>query len=162
MGRKLKLLKPVTTEEENKEYLRRIFAMLKKTEGLMDLEANHGLNTTELRLVSEIVLAEVEGYRLISTQLAKKLGVTRSAVSQMVNKLEKDGIIVREADDVDKKIAYVVLTDWAKAHFQDDLKIYAEFVSQLVARFGVARLEKLFALMDEFVETASLLKAVVR
>ena len=158
MGRKLKNLKPITTQEENEEYLRRIFSMMKKTEGLMDIKVRKGLNTTEFRLISEVVLAKVEGRRLISTQLATRLGVTRSAISQMVNKLEEQGVIRRVADDVDRKIAYVELTEWAEEQFKENLSVYSDFISQLIARFGVSRLEKLFSLMDEFVETVELLK----
>ena len=158
MGRKLKVLKPVTTKEQNEEYLRRIFSMMKKTEGLMDISAKQDLNTTEFRLVSEIVLAEVENRRLISTQLATRLGVTRSAISQMVNKLEGDGIIRRVPDEVDRKIAYVELTETAHEHFTNDLEKYEKFVAQVIARFGVARMEKLLALSDEFVSVVEMLK----
>ena len=160
MGRKLKALKPVTTEEENKEYLRQIFSALKGMEGLMDLGGNHDLNTTELRLISEVIFAGVENRRLISTQLATRLGVTRSAVSQMVNTLEGRGIVCRVADDVDKKIAYIELTQWAQEHFREDIQKYSDFIAQLVARFGEARLKKMLSLMQDFVKTVEILKVV--
>ena len=160
MGRKLKALKPVTTEEENKEYLRQIFSALKGMEGLMDLGGNHDLNTTELRLISEVIFAGVENRRLISTQLATRLGVTRSAVSQMVNTLEGRGIVCRVADEVDKKIAYIELTQWAQEHFREDIQKYSDFIAQLVARFGEARLKKMLSLMQDFVKTVEILKVV--
>ena len=160
MGRKLKVLKPVTTEEENKEYLRQLFAVLKGMESLMDLGGKHDLNTTEIRLISEIIFAGVEGRRLISTQLATRLGVTRSAISQMVNTLESRGVVCRVADEVDKKIAYIELTEWAQAHFKEDIACYTDFVAQLVARFGEARLKKMISLMTDFVKTVEILKAV--
>ena len=160
MGRKLKALKPVTTEEENKEYLRQIFSVLKGMEGLMDLGGSHDLNTTELRLISEVIFAGVENRRLISTQLATRLGVTRSAVSQMVNTLEGRGIVCRVADEVDKKIAYIELTQWAQEHFKEDIEKYSDFIAQLVARFGEARLKKMLSLMQDFVKTVEILKAV--
>ena len=51
------------------------------------------LNGTELRLLSEVIYANSKGERLISTRLAKRLNVTRSAISQIVNNLEKRGIV---------------------------------------------------------------------
>ncbi|MFQ7077253.1 MAG: MarR family transcriptional regulator [Christensenellaceae bacterium] len=46
-------------------------------------------------LLGEVILAGYDGKRIISTQLVARLGVTRSAVSQMVNKLEARGIVRR-------------------------------------------------------------------
>lgn len=48
-------------------------------------------NNTEMRLIGTIILNDECGKKLISTQIADNLGITRSAVSQIVNKLEKKG-----------------------------------------------------------------------
>ena len=150
MEKKMKVLKKIGTDEENKEYLRRIFAMLKRMEGLMTLPDKKKYNLTDIRLMSEIVLAECEGRRLISTQLAARLGITRSAVSQIVNKLEAQGVICRVADEVDRKIAYIELTENSRGKFEEEVKEYSDLVGQFVARFGAAKMEKLFSLIEEF------------
>ncbi|MBE5753464.1 MAG: MarR family transcriptional regulator, partial [Clostridiales bacterium] len=98
-------------KSENEFYLGKIFAMLKKMEKIAIANKSAKLGDTELRLISEIVFSNYKGERLISTQLAKKLDVTRSAVSQIVKKLEKDGVIKRVPDEIDKKIAYIELTE---------------------------------------------------
>lgn len=72
----------------NEEYLGKIFTMLKKMEGVVLTKARSYFNNSEMRLLGEVILAGYKGKRIISTQLASRLGVTRSAVSQMVNKLE--------------------------------------------------------------------------
>lgn len=72
----------------NEEYLGKIFTMLKKKEGVALTKVKSHFNNSEMRLLGEVILAGYDGKRIISTQLAARLGVTRSAVSQMVNKLE--------------------------------------------------------------------------
>ena len=84
-----------------------VFSLLKKREEIIISDKKTRFSNTELRLLFEILTAKYEGKRLISTQLAKRLGVTRSAISQIVNRLEEEGVVRRVADDVDRKIAYI-------------------------------------------------------
>ena len=100
--------------------------------------------------MNEIVYATGAGERLISTQLADRLGITRSAVSQIVGKLEKDGAIRRLPDEVDKKIAYVELTDEMAAKYKTIVEHYTSFVGKVIAYMGVHKMDKLLTLVDEF------------
>ena len=45
---------------------------------------------------------------------------------------------------------------WTK----EDIEKYSDFIAQLVARFGEARLKKMLSLMQDFVKTVEILKAV--
>ncbi|MBQ8427825.1 MAG: MarR family transcriptional regulator, partial [Clostridia bacterium] len=99
---------------KQRERMKKIFLIIKKMEDAMQPGKNTPFNGTELRLLKELMLARMENERLISTQIATKLGVTRSSVSQMVNKLEKQGVVYRQADEVDRKIAYIMMTEEAE------------------------------------------------
>ena len=57
MAKKRKVLETKEVTEENREYLRRIFATLKRLENVMGLVTKKGYNMTEIRLMSEVVLA---------------------------------------------------------------------------------------------------------
>ena len=140
-------------ETENEIYLGKIFAMLKKMEKIAMSQNDTELNNTELRLISEILLSGYEGKRLISTQLAKKLNVTRSAVSQIVKNLESREIVKRVPDSVDKKIAYIELTDSAMDVYLKSKKIGEEFIGDMLRDFGKKNLDKLLELTEEFWET---------
>jgi DNA-binding MarR family transcriptional regulator len=140
-------------ETENEIYLGKIFAMFKKMEKIAMSQNDTELNNTELRLVSEILLSGYEGKRLISTQLAKKLNVTRSAVSQIVKNLESREIVKRVPDSVDKKIAYIELTDSAIGVYLKSKKIGEEFIGEMLRDFGKKNLDKLLELTEEFWET---------
>ena len=73
------------------QYLDVMIDLLRKRDRIEVAVKKTYFNSTELRLISEVLGAKKEGKRLISTQLADLLGVTRSAISQIVNQLEKEG-----------------------------------------------------------------------
>ncbi len=150
MEKKRRARKNEKMETRNEEYLLKIFAMIRQTENIVVVNRESRFNHTELRLFFEVAFAKYEGRRLISTQLASRLGVTRSAVSQMVNKMEKEGLLTRIPDDVDRKIAYIQLTEEAKEAYQGEFNAAAEFVGQIVDEFGEAKMDKLLSLAEEF------------
>ena len=150
MEKKKKQPKSVTTQAENKEYLHKIFEMFRAVEYTINVQRHERYNNTEIRLVNEIVYAASKGERLISTQLANRLGITRSAVSQMVAKLEKDGALRRVADEVDKKIAYIEVTEAVAATYREIVEEYSNFVGRVIAHMGVNKMDKFLALTDEF------------
>lgn len=150
MARKKKMVKTVTSHEENKAYLFEFFGMLKEVQIVASAQKNERFNNTEVRLMSEIIYAKSKGERLISTQLADRLALTRSAISQIVAKLEVDGVVRRVPDEIDRKIAYVELTEATEEKFGKVVDEYATFIGQVVARFGVKKMDKMFSLVKEF------------
>ena len=95
---------------------------------------------------------EREGKRLISTQLASRLGVTRSAVSQIVNRMEQNGVVQRVADALDRKVAYIVMTDETMQSYQAELKTVKTFIGKAVKSYGVEKFNTLCEMMDEFLD----------
>lgn len=142
----------------NEEYLGKIFTMLKKMEGLALTKVKSHFNNSEMRLLGEVICAGYDGKRIISTQLAARLGVTRSAVSQMVNKLEARGIVKRVPDEVDRKIAYIELSDTALTYYNEEKGSYCELIGELIEKFGADKLDQLLELSDSFIETIAELK----
>ena len=150
MEKKRKIPKPITNMEENKVYLRKFFALLRDMEIAMSVHRPERFSNTEIRLMNEILYAADNGERLISTRLADRLGITRSAISQIVSKLEKEGVVRRVPDETDKKIAYVEMTEWAVATYQAAIERYAAFVGRVIARMGTAKLNRMLTLAEEF------------
>ncbi|MBR2903246.1 MAG: MarR family transcriptional regulator [Clostridia bacterium] len=146
--------------KNEKDYLRRIFLLSKKVEEIMQTDKSTPFNTTELRLMKELLIARLEGTRLISTQIAKRLGVTRSSVSQMVNKLEAQGIVRRQADEVDRKIAYILMTEEAEQMCKAELSKWNMGVEKIVTKFGEEKMEQLLVMMDEFADVAKSIKDI--
>ena len=136
--------------EENREYLHAIFGMVREVQLATSMQQNEAFNSTEIRLMNEIVYAQAQGERLISTKLADRLGITRSAVSQIVGKLEADGAVRRVADDVDRKIAYVELTEEVMEKYKDVAGDYINFTGMVGARMGTNKMDKFLTLAQEF------------
>lgn len=159
MVEKTKEVEMIQNAVGEEKYLNALFVILRKGESLSVAGKTTRFNGTEIRLIGEILNAKYMGKRLISTQLAKRLSVTRSAISQLVSRLEKQGILKRAADEVDRKIAYVELTDEALEAYGADLKVYVNSVSKIVKKFGVERFETMCALCNEFCSLAEAEKA---
>lgn len=135
----------------SEEYLLEFFRLVKHWEGLQFNKKKRCLNNTEMRLITEVIAAKNENKRLISTHLASRLGVTRSAISQIVGKLEKQGVIIRVPDAVDRKIAYIELSEKAMKIYADEwLTACADF-EKIIAVYGTEKLNMLIDLTSEFI-----------
>ena len=74
-----------------------------------ELGAVHGLSLNEALLMMNLERATLS--RLSRVDLAKRLCVSPSTVTRMTLPLEKLGLVGREADARDARLAYVTLTD---------------------------------------------------
>ncbi len=144
----------IKTRTENQTYLSEIFSVFKRMTALAVADKNSHYSDTELRLIGAILAARSKGERLISTEIAERLGVTRSAVSQIVKRLEAEEVVRRVPDDRDRKIAYIELTKPALKEYEADMDVCAAFVGRVVEKFGRERFEEMCALIEEFAELA--------
>ena len=140
-------------KSKQEQYFAEICFFLKVKDGLLPTRKESKLNRTELRLVSEVIAAQYEGERVISTQLAKRLGITRSAVSQMVAKLEAEGVLRRLPSEHDKKIAYVEIAEDALEQYGDELDKALGLLGDIVNEFGEEKFTRMCGLFREFVTT---------
>ena len=140
------------SEEMREKYMYMLFSLMKKREDIVISDKKTQFNSTEIRLLFEILSAQHEGKRLISTRLASLLGITRSAVSQIVNRLEENGVVKRVADDVDRKIAYIEITDEIMEIYREDLEKCQNFIERVVQNFGEEKFQTMYTLLNEFIE----------
>ncbi len=150
MASRTKEVKTEIKVEGNERYIHDVFHLISQVENLTVTNKKTKFNDTEIRLIGEVYAAKFAGKRLISTQLAKLLGVTRSAISQIVNRLEKEGLVQRVADLFDRKIAYIEVSDEAIAAYSADMKVYIDFIGKLVEKFGVEKFHTMCDLVSEF------------
>lgn len=131
-------------------YVIKLLQTIKDMENLEFFTESDLLNKTEFRLLQEVIVEGEQGNMLISAELARRLKVTRSAVSQIVCKLEERGIIERVPAGDDKKIAYIKLTDKTVELFNEQLKHVNEFMEGVVEEYGENKLKELIRAYDEF------------
>ena len=159
MGSRTKDLKTERSMVGKEKYLNGIFSMMKDMDNLTIADKSTRFNSTEMRMIGEIMASRYVGKRLISTQLAQLLGITRSAVSQIVNRLEAQNVVRRVADDVDRKIAYVEITEEALETYGEDLEICVDFVGRVVEKFGEERFNNMCKAFEDFCALVELEKA---
>ncbi len=134
---------------EINEYLVKLIQIAKDMENLGLFDGGK-LNKTEFRLIREVLIEGERGKKIISSELARRLGITRSAVSQMVTKLEKQDVLMRTESPIDKKIAYVQLSDKAYGIFETQCRQANATMERVVEEMGEEKLSALVAAYDEF------------
>ena len=137
---------------EINEHLLKIIGLMKTAEDLDLFPVAAKLSQTEFRLLREVILEQEKGGEIISSELARRLKITRSAVSQIVKRMENNGIVKRVDSPVDRKIAYVHLSDNARALFEEQCAQANDFMDKVVKNFGEKKFGELTKMFDEFVE----------
>lgn len=135
---------------ESERYLKKLISLAKFMERLDTVPANVNLSQTEFRLLREIVVEREAGKQIISSELARRLNLTRSAISQIVTKLEERGIVKRTPSSTDRKIFYVVLTESSILELKRQCNEATAFFKKVVGEFGKEKADLLIGLCEEF------------
>ena len=102
------------------------------------------------RAQMELLLSLKHGKRTIG-DLAKNFSITSSAVSQMVDQLERKGLVERNSDPQDRRVTHIKLAKEPTKVFQD---VRNKFTTHLSERFsGITKdeLETLLAILNKTV-----------
>lgn len=137
---------------EGNNLMQEIYAIGKRLEELKIFHRAMPFNNTEMQMMREIIAAKERGSRVISSGLAKLLGITRSAVSQMVKKLESKGVVRRVPDSRDKKIAYIELSDKARSIYEESRARVNGLLERIVEKLGEEKVEHFITGTNEFID----------
>jgi DNA-binding MarR family transcriptional regulator len=95
-----------------------------------------------------VQLAEAPGHRLRMSELAQAVLLSRSGLTRLVDRLQKDGLVQRQPDPDDARGMYTVLTAKGRDTLRDASRVHLAGVSNLVLdRLSEAELRQLQALM---------------
>ena len=137
---------------EGSNLMQEMYAIGKRLEELKIFHRAMPFNNTEMQMMREIIAAKERGSRVISSGLAKLLGITRSAFSQMVKKLEAKGVVRRVPDSRDKKIAYIELSDKARSIYEESRARVNGLLERIVAKLGAEKVEHFITGTNEFID----------
>jgi len=82
-----------------------------------ELGAEHDLSASEFEVLQQ--LSEAEECSLRMTQLGESAHLTQSALSRLVTRLERDGLLARKACDNDRRALFVSLTDEGRKRYDE-------------------------------------------
>lgn len=129
-----------------------IYNICRRMDEIRFIPRSMPFNNTEMQMMREILLVKERGGRIISSKLAKVLGITRSAVSQMVNKLEAKNVVRRVPDEKDRKIAYIELSESARAKYEEVKARIGDFFERVIGKLGEERVKKFVREASEFID----------
>lgn len=81
-----------------------------------------------------IELYEAPGKRLRMSELAERVLLTRSGLTRLVDRLEKEGYLTREIDPADRRGFYATITDSGVEAMRQAWPIYADSISHRFAQ----------------------------
>ena len=144
---------------EINEYLIKSFELMRSLENVDFFAGVSNLSRTEFHLLREVILEAEKGKNIISSELARRLGITRSAVSQIVTKMEQRGIVNRVSSPTDRKIAYICLSESSMAVFEEQCKQANESMERIVELYGEDKIRTFF---NEYVELRKVVDHVMK
>ena len=144
---------------EINEYLIKSFELMRSLENVDFFAGVSNLSRTEFHLLREVILEAEKGKNIISSELARRLGITRSAVSQIVTKMEQRGIVIRVSSPTDRKIAYICLSESSMAVFEEQCKQANETMKRIVELYGEDKIRTFF---NEYVELRKVVDHVMK
>lgn len=115
-----------------------------------EFSAVHGLSVNEYFLLMHLQRAPLN--RLSRVELAKRMYVSASTVTRMVAPMEKLGLVTREADNRDARLAYVVLAKAGATRLGEAKVTFAKHARDAFGdRWAMAELESLSKLLNRLV-----------
>ncbi|WP_183407631.1 MarR family winged helix-turn-helix transcriptional regulator [Nocardioides marmoriginsengisoli] len=82
-----------------------------------ELGAEHGLSASEFEVLQQLEQAEECSLRM--SVLADGVHLSQSALSRLVTRLERDGLIERKSCSQDRRSLFVALTDAGRTRYAD-------------------------------------------
>lgn len=141
------------------DYVAEFIHILRKVEGLDLFSSTAKFSKTEFRILREIIEENEKGKGIISSELARRIGITRSAISQIVNKMEERGIVKRVPAPNDKKIAYVQLSESTVGIYEDQCRQAGDLLKKIVAVYGKENMEKFISSCNDLIDAFKKVKS---
>ena len=105
-----------------------------------------GLSLPRLAALDRLMRA---GGSLPLGQLAGRLACVKSNVTQLVDRLDADGLVTREPDPNDRRSRLAVITDAGRVAHEKGSAIHREAEEQLFGRLSPADAASLIAIIDK-------------
>jgi DNA-binding MarR family transcriptional regulator len=141
------------SEEDRSEIAQRAWHSLKRAHVLLakrldaELERTHGLQLTTYEVLRH--LADSPGGRMRMCDLAEHVQLSRSGLTRLADRLEKEGLLGRCSCEHDARGAYACLTELGGKRLCAARDTYLAVVrEQFLAHFSAAELSVLAGLWD--------------
>lgn len=127
-----------------RSFLRTHTHLLRQLE--QDLQTHHKIAIASYDVL--VQLAEAPGHRLRMSELADAVLLSRSGLTRLVDRLQREGLVERRPDPDDARGLFTVMTEKGRAALRDAAIVHLSGVNELViSRLDDDELAQLGALM---------------
>lgn len=109
--------------------------------------ARYGLSEPKFKALIHLYMSGDQG--LIQTELGSKLQVSRANITGLVERLEKEELVVRNSDPSDKRVFRVRLTNRAFALMHAFLPIHNDYMHKIMSSLDREEKENLINLLTK-------------
>lgn len=95
-----------------------------------ELGTRHGLGVSEFEVLER--LAESEKQKFRAQELAGAVHLSQSALSRLIDRLVKHGLVERSLCDADRRGIYVVLTDVGRQRYAEAAPTHREVLARVL------------------------------
>lgn len=139
---------------DNRDRYLAIRAVIELTEVFQVLEdtmsthlARFGLSWPRFRTLVELHMAGDRG--LNQSELSRKLKVSRANITGLIERMEKDGLVVRVSHPTDRRAFHVSLSERAEGMVNAFLPAHNDFVHRAMSGLEYSEKETLIALLGK-------------
>lgn len=143
---------PAQLDQLRQSHLGRLLLRAYRAFSLQAVEKLRQRGYSGLALTHTMLLANIDASGTRLTSLAEQMGITRQAVSHLVQELEQQGYVTRESDPADRRAAIVALTPSGWQLLRDVVEAKTELERDYSAALGegqIAALRDLLARVSE-------------
>lgn len=113
------------------------------------------LSQSEFMLLRLTQYLEREGTPPSTAMLGAQLGISKPAVSQMVNSLEDKGLVRRYMSKNDRRLSFIAVTEQGEGELQGIYQGMNRVGADVLARMGSDDLQTLLSLLDKLYQIIS-------
>ncbi|WP_094602758.1 HTH-type transcriptional regulator MhqR [Sporomusa silvacetica DSM 10669] len=109
--------------------------------------ARYSLSKAKFNALIQLFMTGGQG--LTQSELGKKLLVSRANVTRLIDRLEKEDMVIRKGDPADKRVFQLYLTDRASMLMNTFVPIHNQYVHKIMSVLDTNEKELLITLLDK-------------
>ena len=107
-----------------------------------------GLSTAQMHAVE--IIGHHEKLRM--KELAEKMGITTGTLTVMVDRLERNGLVVRQTHPTDRRSFVITLTEHGREHFEEHHQMHCLLTAEITASFDDDEMDRLKDYLERLVQ----------
>jgi DNA-binding MarR family transcriptional regulator len=107
-----------------------------------------GLSPTQMHAVE--IVGHHESLRM--KELAEKMGITTGTLTVMVDRLEKNGLVLRQPHPTDRRSYVIILTELGRELFQEHQQMHDLLTEELTSSFFDDEIHQLKSYLERLVQ----------